>query len=143
MAAVLDRGPIVGEPRAISPDPHRAVLIGVSATVRSVLRPALRAAGFDVVEFAAIGECVERPALIVVEAEHDPRIVSAVRAAFGSADAPAIIGVVGWWSDHEPEVARLTDAVLHVPLRDYQVRAVISAFPLQAGSTGVPVSMMN
>ena len=143
MSAVLARNPAVVEPRFLPSGPPRAVLIGLTPSMRAALAPSLRSAGFDVLESASVEEHDCRAAVVVVEADHDPRLITAVRAACRSTGDAFIVGVVGWWSDHEPEVRRLADAVLHVPLRAPQVRAVIDALPVRAEGGGLPASTRN
>ena len=143
MSAVLDRHPPVVEPQFLSSGPPCAALIGITPSVRSALVPALRSAGFDVLETASVEECVCKAAVVVVEADHDPRLVSAVRAACRAKGDPFVVGVVGWWSDHEPEVARLADAVLHVPLRRPQVQSVIDALPVRASGRELSAGTLN
>ena len=143
MSAILARNPAAVAPQVLPPGPPRAVLIGVTATVRTALLPALRSAGFDVLETASIEEYAGSAAVVVVEADHDPRLVNAVRGVCRSKGGPFVVGVVGWWSDHEPEVARLADAVLHVPLRPAQVQAVIDALPVPVEGRGLPRETLN
>ena len=144
MSTVLPRHPAVVEPGFLPSGPARAVLIGLTPSVRAALLPALRSAGFDVLESTSLEEEYDcRAAVVVVEADHDPRLISAVRATCRAKGDPFVVGVAGWWSEHEPEVARLADAVLHIPLRPAQVQAVIEALPVRAAAPGLPAGTHN
>ena len=119
-----------------SPDPApsirpRAVLLDVSAALRDRLGPALRKAGYDVVDAPDIDERVVQAALVVIEAARGPRALANARTLRRLAGGPLVLGVVGWWSEMEPDVRRVSDAVLHVPVRDTQLRAVLGALPVR------------
>ena len=107
----------------------RAVLLDVSPALCDRLRPALREAGYDVVDVPDIDERVVQAALVVIEAARGPHALANARALRRLAGGPLVLGVVGWWSELEPDVARVSDAVLHVPVREAQLRAVLGALP--------------
>jgi hypothetical protein len=113
----------------------RAVLCNTSPRVRDVLIPLLQRFGFEVVDAFCPPERPPQASVLVVDAERDPRLLDSLGGERGQGAMPFVIAAVGWWSDHEAEVSRAADAVLHVPPRDEQVRAVADALAGRFGTS--------
>lgn len=122
-----------GPHTAPRPGPPLAVLLNVSADTRAALERALCDCGLKVVERPCVDERVQRAAVVVIEGGRGPRSLDEARVLRRRGGGPIVLGVVGWWSENEPDVRRVTDAVLHMPLRVQQIHAVLAAFPGRLG----------
>ena len=126
-------GSVLLEPPAAAPFctlPRRgAVFISVSPGVAGLLTPMLNEAGMeiaDVTEAAAVPD----ESVVIVEADRGARLVQMLQDVRRRAGNDSfLIGITGWWSDCEPELRSVADALLHAPLRDKEFRALLQALP--------------
>jgi hypothetical protein len=119
------------------------MLLDVTPAVRDRLEPALRDSGFDVLSSDTIEDRILDADVVVVEADRGFRMLSGARALRGLLDSSYLVGVVGWWSEYEADLAHVADAMLHAPVREDDLRAVVgricagitpSRLPVLAGS---------
>jgi hypothetical protein len=129
MGAVLAperRAPASGsDPGFSPPQAPRAVLLGTSRYVTGILAPALREHGFEVVQVPC-GSRLERPAVVVVEADCAVELLRAVPEPGTPGPRPLVVAVTRWWNENETELRRVADAVLHAPLRRAEFAPVLT-----------------
>jgi hypothetical protein len=107
-------------------------LCDLSAKVGAPLGAALEDAGYEVIATTVLDERARRADVVVVEAGHGPEVLRDARGLRRTVGGPAVIGVVGWWSEDEVDVQRAADTVLHVPWRNEQLRALVESLPRAA-----------
>jgi hypothetical protein len=136
MNASQASGTALLERPAASARSPRAVLLDVTPGVRERLVPALQHAGFEVRLCEAIEQGVLDVDVVVIEADRGARMLSETQALRGVLEHGCIASVVGWWSEYEADLLHAADVVLHVPLREDDLRAALAAIQHRLFPTG-------
>lgn len=115
MAAIHSLHPPGSPPAAIHTGPPRAVLIDPAQRLHGLLAPGLAGLGLSVGD--DFGPSPFDADVIVIDIEGAPLALDGARAARTGGRDLTVIGVIGWWSEHDPDARRGVDIVLHAPLR--------------------------
>ena len=108
------------------PSPARPVAlliepsVGVSGSVAGLLVPH----GYDVAVAQGLTDDVHTATLVLVEADRGARAIGLIKCIRALRPDLPIAGVLPWWDDDEREVAGIAQFVLHVPVRDDQLRGL-------------------
>ncbi len=101
-----------------------AVVIAPSATVERSVGQTLRDAGYEVRVSAALPDDLATAAVAVVEAGRDWCAIALMKHIHRLWPPLTIVGVLPWWDEDERELAGVVDFILHVPVRDHELRGL-------------------
>ncbi|MBI2760652.1 MAG: hypothetical protein HYX51_04405 [Chloroflexi bacterium] len=93
------------------------------------MAPMLSEAGLEIAELTEASE-IRDDSIVIAEADRGTRLLRMLQDIRRRAGSDSfLIGITGWWSDCEPELRAVADALLHAPLRDNECRALLQALP--------------
>ncbi len=107
--------------------------VGVSGSVAGLL--ALQ--GYDVAVAKGLTDDVHTATLVLVEADRGARAIGLIKCIRALRPELPIAGVLPWWDDDEREIVGIVQFVLHVPVRDDQLRGLAA---LAASALSQPVA---
>lgn len=105
-------------------DPPIAVLIEPSDGICSSVSALLAGHGYRVCIANDLTNDLDRASLTIVEADRASRTVGLIRRLHALRPDLPIVGVLPWWTEEEVELVGSVRYVLHVPLRDDQLRGL-------------------
>lgn len=105
-------------------DPPLAVLIEPSSSVCSSVAELLAAQGYRVCIATGPTDDLDQACLAVVEADRASRSIGLIRRIHARRPDLPIVGVLPWWTDDEVDLLGSARYVLHVPVRDDQLRGL-------------------
>ena len=101
-----------------------ALLLEPSPAMLACAGPLLAEVGFEVCILDGVPEDLSPPAFVLVEADRGSRTVSLARQVRCHWPEIALAGVLPWWDDDERDLARVVDLIVHVPVREDQLKAL-------------------
>ena len=108
----------------VTPSTLRAILVEPSPSVEGAVMDVLTAHGYDVVCVQGFPDGLETAALVVVEAGRDWRAITLIKRIHRLCPDLPLVGVLPWWDEDERDVAGVADFILHVPVREDQLRGL-------------------
>jgi hypothetical protein len=105
-------------------DPPIAVLIEPSNGVCSSVSAVLAQLGYRVCITNELTDDLDRAALAIVEADRASRAVGLIRRLHALRPDLPIVGVLPWWTEEEVDLLGSARYILHVPIRDDQLRGL-------------------
>ncbi|MGD9893925.1 MAG: hypothetical protein AB7U18_21790, partial [Dehalococcoidia bacterium] len=106
--------------------PPLAVLIEPSTVVCSQVADLLTSQGFRVCIAGGVTDDLAVASLAIVEADRGSRTFGLIRRIHALRPELPIAGVLPWWGDDEADLHDLARFILHVPIRDDQLRGLES-----------------
>jgi hypothetical protein len=106
--------------------PPLAVLIEPSTVVCSSVADLLAAQGFRICIAGGITDDLAVASLAIVEADRGSRTFGLIRRIHRLRPELPIAGVLPWWADDEADLQGAARYILHVPVRDDQLRGLES-----------------
>lgn len=103
-----------------------AILIEPSAGVAEAAGAVLTPADYRVEAVSEEEAALDTATLVLVEADRGARAIRAIKRIHAERPDLPVVAVLPWWDEDEREVLHLVRFVLHVPLRDDQLRAMAS-----------------
>ncbi len=107
--------------------------VGVSGSVAGLLVPQ----GYEVAIAKGLTDDVHIATLVLVEADRGARAIGLIKCIRALRPELPIAGVLPWWDDDEREIAGIAQFVLHVPVRDDQLRGLAA---LAASALAQPIA---
>jgi hypothetical protein len=107
-------------------DPPLAILIEPSDGVCSCVAELLSSQGFRVCITDGVTDDLAGAALAIVEADRGSRTFGLIRRIHALRPDLPIAGVLPWWADDESDLEGVARYILHVPVRDDQLRGLES-----------------
>jgi hypothetical protein len=104
--------------------PPLAVLIEPSEIVCSHVADLLIAQGFRICIAGGVTDDLARASLAIVEADRGSRTFGLIRRIHTLRPELPIAGVLPWWADDEADLQGIARYILHVPVRDDQLRGL-------------------
>jgi hypothetical protein len=104
--------------------PPLAVLIEPSDGLCSRVADLLATRGYRVCIANGVTDDLDRAALAVVEADRASRAIGLIRRIHARQPDLVLVGVLPWWTDDEVDILDAARYVLHVPIRDDQLRGL-------------------
>lgn len=117
--------------------PPLAILIEPSDGVCTCVAELLAAQGYRVCIASGVTDDLDRAALVVVEADRASRTIALIRRIHAWQPDLALVAVLPWWTDDEVDILDAARYVLHVPIRDDQLRGLEE---LAAGVRATPAA---
>ena len=101
-----------------------ALLLEPSPAMLACAGPLLTEEGFEVCILDGVPEELSPPAFVLVEADRGSRTVALARQVRCHWPEIVLAGVLPWWDDDERDLARVVDLIVHVPVREDQLKAL-------------------
>lgn len=133
---------VSGHPRAgidymTSAQPPLAVLVDVSPRLSASIVPVLLHSGYEVTSIIEIDAHITNATMMLVEGDRGARMRQLARRTRTLNQFGAIVGVMNWWNEDEPEARRVTDAMLHAPVRPDHIQALVSTVSARTVASAV------